>query len=353
MVKRCTLLLAAIALTACSEQPPPPEEETGPVERVQLDPPAEPEERAEPQPDPFSGVELPAIVINEDWLVLEFAEGEYGPEVGIGDGEKFERNYLSQIAPDVDEYLRIEAPDRGLPGLFRTPDGRVSDMFSGNPLVCRAPAHFSTRAVELIDRASNEVISYHTVFVARMAGGEELVVDRERIMRVDRTIPEPPPPEQQVRFPSDEDTKSPDEAEPVDPADLESWEKDDVSVMPVFDHKKEVFGFRTEWARRSVDHEDTAFRLDDLCSREGKLDRAQYEKLRARLAAAVLERIEEDEEDLIATIRVYAQGESVSNKVKDRHTSWIVFLLQIDAVNLLNASGKLGDRKLDITWSTF
>lgn len=375
-MKRYALLLATITLAACSEQAPPPAQNdspAGPPATEQQEPPAETgaenQPRKESKPEPFADVDVPEVEIRDRWLVLELGESEFGPTVGIGDGEKFGRHYTWELRPHVDKYLRLDNPDKGLPGLYADSEETLWRGLSGNPLVLRGWAHLSTDAVDLIHMCSEEVSSYHYVFVARLAGEEELVVDCEQIVRVEEDIPEPPAPEQppgeQVEFPPDEMPPVPEappegpvefpdeEPEPTEPDDLEPWQKGDVTVTPVFDSSKEIFGFQTEWARKTRDHDNTAFKLDDLCSREGRLDRAHYERLRSRLAAAILERIVEDEGDFVDTVRVETQGKPVAGNPEDTYTSWLVFLLQIDAVNLINQSGELEDRKLNIVWSAW
>jgi hypothetical protein len=128
---------------------------------------------------------------------------------------------------------------------------------------------------------------------------------------------------------------------------MQAREKDTVDIIPVFDRKKQVFGFRTIWAYRTKEHNATAFKLEGLCDKNGKLDLKQYKRLRSRLASAILSRIPAD--GTVRDVKVHLAGKCVSRKnpPKDLNVDWVVTFLQIDAIRLLNDSGKLPAGRVD------
>ena len=189
----------------------------------------------------------------------------------------------------------------------------------------------------------------------------------EVIQAQQEQIAEPPPPEQppeeQVEFPKDEPVqadpteeprivecvqpkpKAPPAPPPLD--ELRDWQKNSIDILPVFDREKEVFGFRTEWAQRTSQHDDTAFRLSDLCDKNGQLNLDQYKRLRSRLASAILSRVPAD--GSVIKVCVHLEGKCVNRKnpPKDLMVDWVVAFLQADAIRLLNDSGKLPGNELN------
>lgn len=301
--------------------------------------------------DPFAEVPESAIALSDAWLLFEGAMGKSGPTLARPGKEPVDGYRLWQFEAELDTYHKLTDAERRLPGL--DPD---LNWVSRNPLVYRSAPLVSSRAFNLFRDLPGEPYGEHVFLLP--TGSGELSVRHSAKWRPEEEVPEPPPPElppeRPVEYPKDEvqpppPSKPPESGvevpadEPTGPRPLEEmkkWEKNTVDLIPVYDRKKEVFGFRTVWAERVEEHQDTGFRLTDLCDAEGKVDVEKYKRARSKLAAAMLSRMPAD--GTVTEVRIRLQGECISktNPPKDRSVPWLVVFLQLDALRVLRESGK-------------
>lgn len=302
--------------------------------------------------DPFAEVPESAIALSDAWLLFEGAMGKSGPTLARPGKEPVDGYRLWQFEAELDTYHKLTDAERRLPGL--DPD---LNWVSRNPLVYRSAPLVSSRAFNLFRDLPGEPYGEH-VFLLPTGSGELSVLHSAK-WRPEEEVPEPPPPElppeRPVEYPKDEIPEPPPPQQPPErpveyPADepagprpleeMKKWEKNTVDLIPVYDRKKEVFGFRTVWAERVEEHQDTGFRLADLCDAEGKVDVEKYKRARSKLAAAMLSRMPAD--GTVTEVRIRLQGECISktNPPKDRSVPWLVVFLQLDALRVLGESGK-------------
>lgn len=386
----------AFTLAACGKEPaqqtPEPESFSHTV-KVNRNPLPAAVDVDLPVPDgPFGSVAEPDFNVSESWMVIEGGVGKFGPVLGYPGADKLDSHYLWKFDRDLASYAKMHDDGAGLPG----PGGPVSGM-SRNPLVYQSPPHLTARAFNLFYHHLATLEFSEFVFVMPLADGTQLQLRHSIRPREVADIAEPPPPiqppERPVEFPKDD----PENAQPTDdpgirppppiqpperPVDyprdepiaedptedvriiervtprkpvkpeprpldrIPSWEKRTIDVIPMFDKNKEIFGFRTLWAERLTKHEDTAFRLNDLCDADGNLDLARYRKLRTALAEAILARVPED--GSVFEVRIHLTGDSAdkAHPPADLSVDWLVVFLQIDALRVVNESGKSPVRQL-------
>lgn len=317
--------------------------------------PAEMDEEVAPAApaDPFAEVPEAVAVLSDAWPLFEGAVGKAGPTLAHPGKEPVDGYRLWQFEAELDAYHKLTDAERQLPGL--DPE---FDWVSRNPLVYRSAPFVSSRAFNLFIAHLPGKLFGEQIFLLPTGSGE-LSVRHSAKARPEEDIPEPPPPEAPpefpVEYPKDEIPEPPPPQQPPErpveyPADqptgprpleeMTKWQKNTVEMVPVYDRKKEVFGFRTVWAERTEEHQDTGFRIADLCDAEGKLDLEKYKRVRSKLAAAMLSRMPAD--GSVTEVRICLQGECISktNPPKDRSVPWLVVFLQLDALRVLGESGK-------------
>ncbi|MCA8912152.1 MAG: hypothetical protein KDB82_10635 [Planctomycetes bacterium] len=361
------LLLAALVLASCGQETPAPVNQApAPVKKPVDKPktPATPPDQEVSIPDTideFADVPEPKVEVDPAWMVFEGGDGKFGATVGHPGREAQERHNLWRFDEEVSKYATTGDPEHALPGLDQ------GMGFSRNPMVFRSAPRITARAFHLfLDKLLKNRFG-EQVWAMPVGDGTELRVRYSFKPKFIEEIPEPPPPEQppeeQVEFPKDEPvqadpTEEPRIVEGVQPKpkappapppldELRDWQKNSIDILPVFDREKEVFGFRTEWAQRTSQHDDTAFRLSDLCDKNGQLNLDQYKRLRSRLASAILSRVPAD--GSVIKVCVHLEGKCVNRKnpPKDLMVDWVVAFLQADAIRLLNDSGKLPGNELN------
>ena len=247
--------------------------------------------------DPFAEVPEAVVALSDAWLLFEGAMGKAGPTLAHPGKEPVDGYRLWQFEAELDAYHKLTDAELQLPGL--DPE---FDWVSRNPLVFRSAPLVNSRAFNLFMEHLPGKYFGEQIFLLPTGGGE-LSVRHSAKARPEEDIPEPPPPEAPpeypVEYPKDEIPEPPPPQQPPErpveyPADeptgprpleeMTKWQKNTVEMVPVYDRKKEVFGFRTVWAERTEEHQDTGFRIADLCDAEGWLTR-QVESAEQRYAA--------------------------------------------------------------------